>query len=592
MFRQVLPPDSRGSQRVSGRQQRKRGRARRTPRDLACLAAIGLLAVATGGTASAQTLTADMFRPERDGFSGQRRPASPEDASDASLRRGTSAPSRINNLPTFDAPAASGASTTGFDSLGRHRRKTVAKRGAAMPPPARGRTPATTAVPVRIAPVAGIAAPPQPLPPPVATTPNRARLAPSITGTVEGQPRRRVLRVDNDPFGAVGFYAGSMLLKPAIELWGGYDTNPNRVRGGKPSWLYMVSPELQAASDWERHSLTADLRGSYTGYSLRHPAGCDCVSGNLMAAPLPVEIDRPAFTGRVNGRFDVSRDTRILGEARMAVGTDNPGSPNIESNLQRYPLFNSYGGTLGGAHNYNRFELSANGSVDRTVYQMSTLSNGHRFGNEDRNFNQYAGTLRGGYEVTPEVKPFGEVTLDRRERDEAFDRNGYYRSSRATTVRAGSTFELGRLITGEASIGYTMRTYEDPRLRDLNGLLFSASLIWKPTGLTTVTLAAQSTVDETTVPGVSGVLNRSYNATVEHAFRRYLIGTLKAGIATADYDGSNRSDTIYSVGSDLVYKFNREMQLKAQLRHDWMKSSIASLDYQATLFMLGMRFQR
>lgn len=580
---------------MSGRQQRKRGRPRHAPRDFACLAAIGLLAVATGGTASAQTLTADMLRPERDGFSGQRRPSSPDDASNVVLRRDTPAPSRINNIPTFTAPAASGAATTGFDSLGRQRRKAAAKRGAATPPPSRASNRATTttaAVPVQIAPVAGITAPPPPLPPPAAAIPNRQRLSPSITGTVEGQPRRRLLKVDNDPFGAVGFYAGSMLLKPAIELWGGYDTNPNRVRGGKPSWLYMVSPELLVASDWERHSLTADLRGSYTGYSLRHPSGCDCVSGNLVAAPLPVEIDRPAFTGRVNGRLDVSRDTRILGEARMAVGTDNPGSPNIESNLQRYPLFNSYGGTLGGAHNYNRFELSANGSVDRTVYQMSTLSNGQRLGNEDRNFNQYAGTLRGGYEVTPEVKPFGEVTLDRRERDEAFDRNGYYRNSRATTLRAGSTFELGRLITGEASIGYTMRTYEDPRLRDLNGLLFSASLIWKPTGLTTMTLAAQSTVDETTVPGVSGVLNRSYSATVEHAFRRYLIGTLKAGISTADYDGSNRFDKIYSVGGDLVYKFNREMQLKAQLRHDWMKSTIASADYQATLFMLGMRFQR
>jgi hypothetical protein len=581
MFRQILAARFRSSQRVSGRQQRKRGRPRHAPRDFACLAAIGLLAVATGGTASAQTLTADMLRPERDGFSGQRRPSSPDDASNVVLRRDTPAPSRINNIPTFTAPAASGAATTGFDSLGRQRRKAAAKRGAATPPPSRASNRATTttaAVPVQIAPVAGIT--------------NRQRLSPSITGTVEGQPRRRLLKVDNDPFGAVGFYAGSMLLKPAIELWGGYDTNPNRVRGGKPSWLYMVSPELLVASDWERHSLTADLRGSYTGYSLRHPSGCDCVSGNLVAAPLPVEIDRPAFTGRVNGRLDVSRDTRILGEARMAVGTDNPGSPNIESNLQRYPLFNSYGGTLGGAHNYNRFELSANGSVDRTVYQMSTLSNGQRLGNEDRNFNQYAGTLRGGYEVTPEVKPFGEVTLDRRERDEAFDRNGYYRNSRATTLRAGSTFELGRLITGEASIGYTMRTYEDPRLRDLNGLLFSASLIWKPTGLTTMTLAAQSTVDETTVPGVSGVLNRSYSATVEHAFRRYLIGTLKAGISTADYDGSNRFDKIYSVGGDLVYKFNREMQLKAQLRHDWMKSTIASADYQATLFMLGMRFQR
>ncbi len=220
------------------------------------------------------------------------------------------------------------------------------------------------------------------------------------------------------------------------------------------------------------------------------------------------------------------------------------------------------------------------------------MSDGTRSSNSDRNFNQYGGSLRGSYELLPHVKPFGEVSIDRRERDLEVDSNGFARSSRGNTARVGSTFELGRLITGEASIGYTRRTYEDPRLQDAKGLLGAASLIWKPTGLTTVTFVAQSSIDESTLPGVSGVITRSYNAQVDHAFRRYLIGTLKAGFTTADYDGVDRFDKIYSVGGDLVYKFNRDLHLKAQLRHDWLKSNLENADYQATLFMLGVRLQR
>ena len=45
---------------------------------------------------------------------------------------------------------------------------------------------------------------------------------------------------------------------------------------------------------------------------------------------------------------------------------------------------------------------------------------------------------------------------------------------------------------------------------------------------------AQSSIDESTLPGVSGVITRSYNAQVEHAFRRYLVATLKAGFTTPD----------------------------------------------------------
>jgi hypothetical protein len=351
----------------------------------------------------------------------------------------------------------------------------------------------------------------------------------------------------------------------------------------------MIAPELLVASDWERHSLIADLRGSFTGYSLRHDSGS---TGTAVASPAPVNIDRPDFTGKVNGRLDVSYDTRINSETRVHVGTDNPGSPNIQANLKRYPLFASFGSTLGGAHTYNRFEIAANGTLDRTVYQESTLSDGTRSSNRDRNFNQYGGSLRGSYEILPHVKPFGEVAIDVRERDFELDRNGFARNSRGRTARVGSTFELGRLITGEASIGYTTRSYEDPRLAAASGLLAAGSLIWKPTGLTIVTVAAQSSIDESTLPGVSGVITRSYNAQVEHAFRRYLIATLKAGFTTADYDGSDRFDKIHSVGGDLVYKFTRDVHLKAQLRHDWLTSTIPDADYQATLFMLGVRLQR
>jgi hypothetical protein len=529
--------------------------------------------------ATAQTLTTDLLRGERDGFSGQNRPLQRTTDPTDTARGDVPAPSRIGRIPKFEAPAAAGAATTGFDSL--NRKKKAAKRKPGVSPTVAPME-IVSGPPVQIAPTIAPVAPPPPRLPSAATA-NRPRLAPSMAGTVAGQPQRRALKVDEDPFGAVGFYRGSMLVKPAIEFWTGYDNNPGRIPNGKGSWLYMVAPELLVASDWQQHSLIADLRGSFTGYSMKNENG---------TSELPVNIDRPDFIGKVNGRLDISRDTRINTETRLRLGTDNPGSPNIQANLLRYPLIFSYGSSLGAAHNYNRFEIAANTTFDRSVYEESTLSDGTRSSNSDRNFNQYGGSLRGSYEIMPHVKPFGEVAIDRRERDLEVDSNGFARSSRGNTARVGSTFELGRLITGEASVGYTRRTYEDARLQDAKGLLGAASLIWKPTGLTTVTFVAQSSIDESTLPGVSGVITRNYNAQVDHAFRRYLIGTLKAGFTTADYDGVDRFDKIYSVGGDLVYKFNRDLHLKAQLRHDWLKSNLENADYQATLFMLGVRLQR
>ena len=100
-----------------------------------------------------------------------------------------------------------------------------------------------------------------------------------------------------------------------------------------------------------------------------------------------------------------------------------------------------------------------------------------------------------------------------------------------------------------------------------------------------------SSIDETTLPGVSGSRSNDYTFTVDHAFRRWLVGTAKFGYGTTDYDGT-RFDNRYFVEGDLVYKLSRTFHIKAQVRHDWLESSIAGANSDATVVMLGLRIQR
>jgi len=150
---------------------------------------------------------------------------------------------------------------------------------------------------------------------------------------------------------------------------------------------------------------------------------------------------------------------------------------------------------------------------------------------------------------------------------------------------------LSRLLLAEASIGYATRTYQDTRLNKLQGLLTAGSLIWTPTTLSTVTLTAKSSVDESTLPGVSGVLTRDYLGQLDHAFRRWLIGTVKLGYGTSDYQGSSRFDRRSFVEGDVVYKLTRTMQIKGSVRQEWLRSTVAGVATDATVYMLGVRYQ-
>ena len=221
------------------------------------------------------------------------------------------APPRIGQTPRYGLPVASGASTSGYDSLNRKRQKQKFYPGQARPkpPPGPGSPPPLMSnAPLRLS-----------IPP--SETANKAPIPPSMAGTVAGQPRRKRLKIDDDPFGAVGDYAGSFLIKSAVELSAGYDTNPRRVPCSKGSPFYVIAPEFLAVSDWERHAVVADLRGSFTGYgntSRRRPMARFHRRRSM--------IDRPDFTGHVDGRLDVSRDTRLLAQARLRVPPTIPAA--------------------------------------------------------------------------------------------------------------------------------------------------------------------------------------------------------------------------------------------------------------------------
>lgn len=550
---------------------------------LPCLALVAL----HDTPARAQTLTSDLLRPVRDGFvSPQDLPLRRTAQSTADDRSGgprdpnAPASSRIGSIPSWSQPAASGASASGYDSLNRKRQKQKFYPGQRKPkvtgpgnPP-----PAASSPDPRL--------PPPKLPQPPSATAHRTPLPPAAAGTVPGQPYRRQLKIDNDPFGAVGDYFGSFLVKTAVEFMGGYDSNPGRTFVPRGSPFYVVAPELLVVSDWERHALVADLRGSFTGYSETF------TNPNGVVSTAPTNVDRPDFTGHVDGRLDVSRDTRLLGQLRLRVATDNPGSPNIQAGLARYPVYTTLGGTFGIDQNFNRLQVSAGATIDSTTYQNSLLTDGSTASNDDRNFNAYGGIGRISYDLMPGLKPFGEIQADTRIHELKLDRAGYARDSDGGYIKAGTSFEFTRLLTGEASIGWAERSYVDPRLNRLQGLLTSASLVWAATPLTTAKFISDTTIGETTLPGVSGVLTHLYTFEVDHDFRRWLTAVGKFSFGTAAYQGDARFDHLYSISGDLIYKLNRDLWVKATVRRDILDSNQPGSSSASTVVMLGVRLQR
>jgi hypothetical protein len=393
-----------------------------------------------------------------------------------------------------------------------------------------------------------------------------------------GQLPQRLLPIagEVDPYAALGIRAGSFILLPSLDVSAAASTNPERIPGGAPAPYMVAAPELIVRSDWERHSLTADIAGSWTQYV-----------GDLLPS-----LNVPYMNSKVDGRIDVTRDTQINLQLRGLISTDNPGSPNNQFGLAQLPINFDVGQTVGITQQFNRLTLNLRGTFDRTTYNPSLLTDGEYSSNADRNFDQWGGVGRIAYEIDPALRPFIQIEGDQRVHDEAFDRNNLQRESVGVTEKVGAAINMFGSLSGEMAIGYVNRAYKDPTLPTIQGVVGDGALIWQPTGLTTAKLSATSQIYETTVAGASGQFSRDLAVEVDHSFRYWLVGILKGGYGNDVYPGAGLQDNRWYVSVGAVYKVTREWQLNATVRQDWQIATQPTFTFNATSVLFGVRFQQ
>ena len=387
----------------------------------------------------------------------------------------------------------------------------------------------------------------------------------------QAPPPKRRPRVDADPYGPLGVQMGSVNVKPYLDLQAGYDSNPRRSPTKEGSPVLRGGLGFTAQSDWSRHELTAEATGSYLRFSKTPDA------------------DRPEGSGKLNLRLDILRDTFANFELRGALATQRPGSPDVPGATINQPTVASFGTTTGLTQRFGRTEASVSLLADRRVYGDAELAGGGVSRLSQDNYNAYGLRGRVGYEFTPGVKPFVEVGADVRKRDEAIDSSGFDRDSSGFLARVGSTFEITRTLTGEASAGYARRVYNDNRLPILAGPTLDGRLVWAATPLTTLTLRAATELNETTVAGAAGAVSHTLSADVSHALLRNL--TLGAGLSFNDtqYKGAPINERTWVGALRSEYAFNRLLRVRGSYAYEKVDSSQAGASYNAHVFLLGLR---
>jgi hypothetical protein len=377
----------------------------------------------------------------------------------------------------------------------------------------------------------------------------------------------------DDGYEALGLRLGTFTLLPAVELSAGRTSNIGGKTGGRGGLLWQVAPELIGRSDWSRHALSFELRGTDT------------------VAPSDRDYDRPGFRAALRGRVDLGDETRIdlstgwNRDRQTASKSDDPNSTKVGADLTTRTA------SLGVTRDVGLVAVTLRGDIERADYAGGSTVSGAPLGAEAQDNVRYTAALRGTWGPTAPLRPFVEVRVSKRDWDDALV-GGAPRDATGRAAVAGLTADAGPMLRGEIATGWGVDRPDRGPLGSIGGWLLDGSLTWSPDRLTAVKFDAKTSFDPTTNAGSPGAIVRTASVTVERSVRRDLVASLGTAYTTRDYVGIDRDERDLIVSTGLTWKVNRNLRTFVKGSFEHFTSTVPASDWNAAMVMVGVRIQR
>lgn len=362
--------------------------------------------------------------------------------------------------------------------------------------------------------------------------------------------------------------------RPCSRASNGPPTCRERQAAVRTSCLPPTSLNVEATSNWSRHSASLSLDGTYR----------TSITGSGFSE----------FTGSADADvgIDVGNSYRLNGGAGYSRGPEDATSPTVLTGTLGRALRQTFTGNLGAEKHAGRLRASLNGEFARTTYGAATLSGGGTVSQADRNNNLYSATLRAGYEVSPALVPFVEAEYGRRIYDQRLDGSGYARSANIYGIRGGVEFDAGEKLNGEISAGWLSERLDDSRLAAISAFSVDADVNWSPLRGTTVNLNAGTEIEASSTAGSSGSVLYDASLGVTRQLRANLTGTASVGAGWRRYAASSDRDITLNGSASLTWWLNRYAGLTGRASHERITSNVAGRDSQTTTVYLGVTLRR
>lgn len=310
-----------------------------------------------------------------------------------------------------------------------------------------------------------------------------------------------------------------------------------------------------------------------------------------IVAPHATSVRVREVEATLNGEIALGRD--VTGELRANIGIsqDDPGSSSLPAGVNTAPIVVEGGAEGVATRRFGSFFTALRGSIVREQYGASGLAAGGTQSNTDRNRTGLETGLRLGTEVAAHLDAFIEGAVRRDLYDAASRTYGVKADSWSYIAKTGLTGNWHDVLTGEVSVGYTYRNYDNGVFGNVHAALADASVTYNPdeTVAITTSVGTELTADDP-LTGATSTIN--YTAGIDASYlineRLTLRGQLGAELALLRNTG--QTETEFSAGTGADFALNPHTDLNAD--YDYVHANRVSGASDSHTVSLGVSFKR
>jgi hypothetical protein len=378
-----------------------------------------------------------------------------------------------------------------------------------------------------------------------APRPGHAQIAPSGVSGYDAQLGVTVLSRLHPLYEPPGVRLGSFVINPGLDQSIVYNSNVNGTPHSE-SWASQTSGSVSAHSDWTRNSLGASI--DFTNYAYFR---------------LPQQ-DYTDWTASLSGGYTIG-DSQLT--AAYVHQSFEENGTTIGAIRTETPFTNTADAVrLGYTFNFNRFSLTPDLNFTAERFGTATVL-GVPLNQQFLDRNIVAGGVTGRYSMSDVgnlVVSLRGVSSNYLRTEPGLPSN----NSLSGVLLGGIEYQPNGPFRYVFMLGVEVRSFQASQYATRTEPVASASVIWSPTGLTTLTGTLSREIEDPESGGTNGFALTSARLVADHELRRNVFLQARGSINYAEFlQSGGGTETNYTLGAGATWLLNRNMRLS--LNYDY-----------------------